>query len=152
MRGQHQIFESTNYMVCSHEEICILNLAIFTKGKILLEFQRSKMPSEYLQSLQRNEANKLRLLRSKKVIKPISYFKQKFSWLLYFQEPAGGMGDYPPPETVIIVVENGVIFQRCINDKGPGKWDRKWINSQFSIEIFVLKLKVFSETSISIGF
>ena len=29
------------------------------------------------------------------------------------------------------------------NDKGPGRWDRKWITRQFSIEIFIGKFQDF---------
>ena len=35
------------------------------------------------------------------------------------------------------VAENGVIFRRFINGKGPGRSNRKWTKNQFSIEIFV---------------
>ena len=37
-----------------------------------------------------------------------------------------------------------VLFSRDIyNDKGPGRWDRKWIKNQFSIEILICKFQNF---------
>ena len=56
--------------------------------------------------------------------------------------PAGG-GEAPPPETDKIVVEKWCYFPELYKMTGPGRRDRKWIKSQFSIEIFICKFQNF---------
>ena len=56
----------------------------------------------------------------------------------------GGGGSFPPPETEGNCCRKMVLFPRAVkNYKGPGIWDRKWVKSQFSIEIFICKFQSF---------
>ena len=51
----------------------------------------------------------------------------------------------PPPETEKYCCRKMELFSRAVeNDKGPGRWNRKWIKGQFSIEIFICKFQNFS--------
>ena len=47
-------------------------------------------------------------------------------------------GNYPKPTQNFLVCSRGVS-----NDKSPGRWERKWVKNQFSIEIFVCKFENF---------
>ena len=52
-------------------------------------------------------------------------------------------GDYSPPKPKKCC-RKMVLFSRGVkNDKRPGRWDRKRIKSQFSIEIFICKFQNF---------
>ena len=63
----------------------------------------------------------------------------------YQGRPQGGKGEAsPPPENQKNCCRKMVLFSRAVeNDKGPGRRDRKWIKSQFSIEICICKFQNF---------
>ena len=73
----------------------------------------------------------------------IETFPKKMMMRLFID--AHGVGEYysQKPKKV---VKNGVIFRAVENGKCPGRSDKKWVKTQFSIEIFLCKFKSFLKT------
>ena len=73
-------------------------------------------------------------------------YKLEYTGYIYIQgRPQGGGGSFPPPaRNRKNCCRKRVLFSRAVlNDKAPGRWDRKWIKSQFSIEIFICNFQDF---------